>query len=147
VLDDVVHCGGVVASWFEGSPEGRVAERVANSLEPGETLWGAVVANQGRAPSRHYGGDLIGLTMEALRVKTRARSYVIAVTDRAIVVFKATKSNRPVRVVARYPGHDRWGGLHRNGDYWVDVAGEQYWLEEHWAPIAHRLAKQIRPRG
>jgi hypothetical protein len=80
----------------------KLSERVQPHLEPGETVQNIFLGQTGLNP---YVAANLGLFGMLLGVKWR----IIAVTDRAVLVFDANFGSKPKRLLARLPRGTRIG--------------------------------------
>lgn len=109
----------------------KLRSRTAPYLEPGEEVRQVFMAESG-APPWLFFGILLGLG--ALVVVWLMRPLIIAVTDRSVVVFRATRFRvaTPKELVARLPRQTRLGPV--NAKLWakLDLAGQRVWVHRRF---------------
>lgn len=109
----------------------KLKSRTAPYLEPGEEVRQVFMAESG-APPWLFFGILLGLG--ALVVIWLMRPLIIAVTDRSVVVLRATRFRvaAPKELVARLPRQTRLGPV--NGKLWakLDLAGQRVWVHRRF---------------
>jgi hypothetical protein len=104
----------------------KMAERAQPFLEAGEQIRQVMMAQTGPSPYFAFLSYLILLLMAQMRM--------IVVTDRAIVVLKASKmlSGRPKSLIARYPRNMPLGPV--TGSLWtpVTLGGDRMWVHRRF---------------
>lgn len=109
----------------------KLRSRTAPYLEPGEEVRHVFLVESG-APPWLFFGILLGLG--ALVVVWLMRPLIIAVTDRSVVVFRATRlrAGTPKTLIARLPRQTRLGPVNGRLFAKLDVAGQRVWAHRRF---------------
>ena len=115
-------------------------ERTQPLLVPGEKIEEVFLAQEGRGWMLGLGGGLLLLLF--------AKPRVVAVTDRAIVVFRQSKlTATPKELLARLPRHTHIGPV--KGRIWAKVVlnGEQTYIHRRFHGDARRADAELAEVG
>ena len=129
----------------------RLRDGVARVVPSDERLLGAFEAGEGPEPAEELlSGCLVGpfewllLPVVGLFSGSGGRTlFTVAVTDRAVLLYRHPRFGKNLSLEARYEGHEALGPLHGDLRYSIHIAGFPYWLMPYWSDEVRRLHRLI----
>lgn len=120
--------------------ERRLQERVRALIPDDEIVLAAVVVISGPRPGiEGLLAPIVGAFASILNVGRKFST--IAVTDRGVLRFENSSLRQPATLVQRFDGVGALGPFNDEGDQWMELDGQRYWIEGMWASQLFKMKR------